>query len=68
MKKAQSILEYIIILAAIVGTVIWAAGKNGPVRGAVEQMFTDSTDLMENKTGEFLDQAAGGYNNESETE
>lgn len=64
MKKAQSILEYIIILAAVVGTVIWAAGsKDGPVRGAVKQMFTDSTDLMENKTGDFLEKAAGGYRN-----
>ena len=61
MKKAQSILEYIIILAAIIAAVLVAAGPDGVVRRAIGSMFSDSSQLIENQTSSFLDQAAGGY-------
>jgi Flp pilus assembly pilin Flp len=50
-RKSQSILEYIIVLSAIIVAVIAAA--KGPVTTAVEKMFTDSTGMMESKTGSF---------------
>ena len=50
-RKAQSILEYIIVLSAIIVAVIAAA--NGPVKNAVAKMFDDSTGMMESKSGSF---------------
>lgn len=54
-RKAQSILEYIIVLSAIIVAVI--AMAQGPVTDAVNKMFTDSTGMMESKTGSFAAQA-----------
>ena len=59
-KKAQSILEYIIVLSAIVLAVIAASKEGGPIRGAVDQMFSDSSQLITDKTSDFLSRAAGG--------
>lgn len=59
-KRAQSILEYIIVLSAIVLAVIAAAKEGGPIRGAVDQMFNDSSQLITDKTSDFLSRAAGG--------
>jgi Flp pilus assembly pilin Flp len=50
-RKSQSILEYIIVLSAIIVAVI--AASTGPVKEAVEKMFDDSTTLMEERTGSF---------------
>jgi Flp pilus assembly pilin Flp len=47
-KKGQSILEYVIILAAITAAVIWAASN--AVTPAVKQMFTDSSNMITSKT------------------
>ncbi|MCF7907280.1 MAG: hypothetical protein K9L86_00165 [Candidatus Omnitrophica bacterium] len=59
-KKAQSILEYIIVLSAIVLAVIAASKEGGPIQGAVEQMFNDSSQLIKDKSSDFLNRAAGG--------
>jgi len=40
-KKGQSILEYVIILTAIVACIIWAAVKY--IQPAVNQGFNDAT-------------------------
>lgn len=50
-KKAQSILEYVIVLSAIVAAVIAAA--NGPVKTAVSKMFSDSSETMSTATDNF---------------
>ena len=50
-RKSQSMLEYIIVLSAIIVAVIAAA--KGPITDAVNKMFTDSTSMMESKTGSF---------------
>lgn len=59
-KRSQSILEYIIVLSAIVLAVIAASQEGGPIRGAVDKMFTDSSQLIKDKSSDFLSQAAGG--------
>ncbi len=57
-KKAQSILEYVIILGAVVLAVIAAtSGPNAPIKQAVEKMFSDSANLIEDKTDDFLTRA-----------
>ncbi len=50
-KKGQSILEYTLILAAIIAGIIFAARTL--VRPAVEQNFTDATDAMTRMSGEL---------------
>lgn len=57
-KKAQSILEYVIVLSAIVAAVI--AMARGPVTQAVNKMFNDSSKMIQDKSGVFYNQAAGG--------
>ena len=59
-KQSQSILEYIIVLSAIVLAVIAASKEGGPIRGAVDQMFKDSSQLIKDKSSDFLNRAAGG--------
>lgn len=49
-RKAQSVLEYTLILSAIIAAII-AAGPR--IRQAVEKGFNDSSDTMENSTSEF---------------
>mgnify|MGYP001571002312 CR=1 FL=1 len=39
-KKAQSTLEYILVITAIVGVIIWAAGSK--INPAVEQALKDA--------------------------
>ena len=55
-RKAQSILEYVIVLSAIIAAVIAAA--NGPIKKAVTDMFQDSSDLISDKTQDFYSKAA----------
>lgn len=52
-KKAQSILEYVIVLSAIIMIVI--AASNTVVKKAITKMFADSTEVVENQTTNFLD-------------
>ena len=58
-RKSQSILEYLIVLSAIIVAVIALA--KGPVTNAVNKMFNDSSQLIEEKSGDFL-QKAGTVN------
>lgn len=57
-RKAQSILEYVIVLTAIIVAVIALA--QGPITRAVNTMFNDSADLIEQKSADFL--SAAGQN------
>jgi len=57
-RRAQSILEYTLILSAIIAGIIFAA--KSMVRPAVEQSFTDATDSMNRMTGKFSSQLGGG--------
>jgi len=40
-KKGQSILEYVIVLTAIIACILW--GAKTFIKGAVEQGFKDAT-------------------------
>ena len=51
--KAQSVLEYTIILAAIIAGIIFAATKL--IRPAVKQGMQDSHDLIVNSTANIGD-------------
>lgn len=57
-KKGQSILEYVIILSAIVAAVI-AVGRF-VVREQTDRMFYDLGESMDAQTNIFRQQAAGG--------
>ncbi|MDD5070474.1 MAG: hypothetical protein PHV17_07065 [Candidatus Omnitrophica bacterium] len=62
-RKAQSILEYIIVLSAIIVAVIAAA--KGVVTNSVNKMFSDSAGVIETQSTNFLDNAASGGNSAS---
>ncbi|MCK4912879.1 MAG: hypothetical protein KAS05_04055 [Candidatus Omnitrophica bacterium] len=57
-RRAQSILEYTLILSAIIAGIIFAARTM--VKPAVEQSFTDATDSMNRMTSKFSSQLGGG--------
>ncbi len=44
-KKAQSTLEYLLVLAAIVGLLIWAA--QGPIADSVTNMFSNANSTID---------------------
>ena len=50
-KKAQSTLEYILVLTAIIGLIIWAAATM--VRPKVEQAFNDTKASIEHTADEI---------------
>lgn len=50
-RKAQSILEYVIVLSAIVAAVIIAA--RGPITNAVNNMFNDASNSITEKSANF---------------
>ena len=57
-RRAQSILEYTLILSAIIAGIIFAA--RSMVRPAVEQSFTDATDTMNRMTEVFNEKLGAG--------
>ena len=57
-RKGQSILEYVIILTAVVAAIIFAA--HNVVTPAVDQMFEDAADVIDVQSAHFLDKAGGG--------
>lgn len=61
-RSAQSILEYIIVLSAITMAVLAATNEGGPIRNAIDKMFTDSADVIEGQTSMFLDRVATNNN------
>jgi len=56
LKKSQSILEYVVVVTAIVVAVI-AASEN-LVKPAINKMFTDATSLVQDRTGQLKDLGA----------
>ena len=60
--KSQAILEYILVLTAIVLAILWATrDENSAVQKAVRNMFVDAMTLIEDKTSDFATQGGGGY-------
>lgn len=60
-NKAQSILEYILVLAAIIIAVIAAtSGEDSLVQSAITNMFTQASDVISDKSTAFYNHAAGG--------
>ncbi|MCQ9205429.1 MAG: hypothetical protein NG737_03865 [Omnitrophica bacterium] len=60
-RKAQSILEYILVLAAIITAVIAAtSGPDSIVQSAITNMFTQASDVISDKSTAFYNHAAGG--------
>ncbi|UCC95661.1 MAG: hypothetical protein JSW40_02650 [Candidatus Omnitrophota bacterium] len=57
-RKGQSILEYIIVLSAIVAAVL-AASKE-LIKPAVRDMMDDASKVIQEKSDDFLLHAAGG--------
>lgn len=51
LKKAQSTLEYIIILTAIVGAILFAA--NNIIKGKVQNILTHVGDQAESAVGQI---------------
>jgi len=60
-RKAQSILEYIIILSAIVAGVIVARSH---VNSAVQTTVEDASSVIERMSTQFVDKAGGGEEEE----
>ena len=78
-RKAQNVLEYVLVVTAITLAVIAAtigigrtgggatgnapggALTNGMVMDAVNQMYSDATELIERETTSFLHLGAGSY-------
>jgi uncharacterized protein (UPF0333 family) len=59
-SKAQSTLEYVIVLSAIVAAVI--AMARGPVTNAINRMFNDASNVITNTSDSFLNHAAADRN------
>ena len=57
-RKSQSILEYVIILTAVVAGIIYAA--NRVVGPQVKKSLIDASDTMERQTTVFFNAAGGG--------
>lgn len=50
-KKAQSTLEYVIVLTAIIGVIIWAAAQL--IKPAVNTSYTNVKESIENTAGKL---------------
>ena len=60
-KKAQSILEYILVLAAIITAVILAtSGPDSVVQSSIGSMFDESSGVITEKSETFSSKIAGG--------
>jgi hypothetical protein len=55
-SKAQSILEYVIVLSAIVTAII--AMARGPLTNAVNRMFQDASNVITDSSDTFYENAA----------
>lgn len=62
-SQAQSILEYVIVLSAIVAAVI--AMAKGPVTTAVNKMFKDSAGVISDTSESFYQHAASSGSRDS---
>ncbi len=61
-RSAQSILEYIIVLSAITAAVLAATAEGGPLRNAIDKMFNDSSQVIEDKSSLFLQNVGSNPN------
>ena len=59
-KSAQSILEYVIVLTAIVAAIMVATNPGGVVRTAIDNMFQNASNVITNSSTNFQNQVAGG--------
>ncbi len=60
-RKAQSILEYILVLAAIITAVIAAtSGEDSIIQSAITNMFNQAGSVITDKSNDFYNHAAGG--------
>ncbi|MBD3246924.1 MAG: hypothetical protein GF333_07980 [Candidatus Omnitrophica bacterium] len=59
-RNAQSVLEYVIVLSAIIAAVILGARRY--ITPAIDQMYSDSAGVVQSQSTLFLDEAAGGGN------
>ncbi len=59
-ESAQSILEYIIVLSAIIVAVIAATGQGGVLQKAITKLFNDSSQVIEDQSDNFLSRVGGG--------
>jgi Flp pilus assembly pilin Flp len=50
-NKGQSILEYILVLSAVVGCILWAA--NSIIKTKVQGQFTDASTLLTTVAGKL---------------
>ena len=57
-RKSQSILEYVIILTAVVAGIIFAANRF--IRPATEDMISSAGITMERQGAMFIDKVGGG--------
>jgi len=64
-RKSQSILEYVIILTAVVAGIIFAA--RNVVGPQIEESLIDASDTMERQSTMFFNSAGGGVMHDSET-
>ncbi|MDD4183388.1 MAG: hypothetical protein PHT53_06175 [Candidatus Omnitrophica bacterium] len=58
-RKAQSILEYILVLSAIVAAVVAATGQNGVVTKAVDKMFNEASGTITDASTNFRNNVGG---------
>ena len=54
-RKGQSILEYVLVLTAIVGVIVWAASSGGPIHKAVGQSMSDAQSAVETSSAKLLE-------------
>lgn len=55
-RKAQSTLEYIILIAAVIAVMlIFLAGENSPFRSALNSTLEDATNSMSEMSGRLGD-------------
>ncbi len=52
-KAGQSILEYVLVLTAIVGVIVWAASSGGPINRAVQTSMGNATTAVENSAAKL---------------
>lgn len=58
LKRAQSILEYVIVLTAIIAAVIW--GAKNVIQPVVQNVYRDSGGAINSKSSMFLNLLGGG--------
>jgi len=50
-KRGQSILEYILVLTAVIGVILWAAST--VIKGSINTSYTNAQTLVTNVAGKL---------------